>query len=181
MDDVGGKLRRLRESRGLSQRQLAKRTGVSNGTISLIENDETDPTVGLLKKILTGLSVSVSEFFSRDFIPVNPFFFAKEDLTEIGSGLVSYREVASTLKRRKLQILHERYRPGADTGVAKITHRGEEGGLVLEGELEVQVGDHTRILGPGDAYQFASTSPHRFRNVGDSDCVLVTACTPPTF
>lgn len=181
MDDIGGKLRRLREARGLSQRELAKRAGVSNGAISLIESGGNDPTVGMLKKILTALSVSVSEFFSRDYVAVSPFFFARNELVEIGSGLVSYREVASTLKRRKLQILHERYQPGADTGPLKITHRGEEGGLVIEGRLEVQVGDHTRVLGPGDAYQFASASPHRFRNAGDCDCVLVTACTPPSF
>ncbi|MFQ5563996.1 MAG: cupin domain-containing protein [Parvularculaceae bacterium] len=181
MNDLGGKLRRLREAHGLSQRELAKRVGVSNGAISQIENGGTDPTVGLLKKILGGLSVSVSEFFTRDFAAVSPFFFSKNELVEIGAGLVSYREVASSLKRRKLQILHERYKPGADTGPSKLSHRGEEGGLVLEGRLEVQVGDHSRVLGPGDAYQFQSVNPHRFRNAGDVDCVLVTACTPPTF
>ena len=48
-------------------------------------------------------------------------------------------------------------------------------------ELRKTVGDAVRVLGPGDAYYFESTTPHRFRNVGDGEAVLVSANTPPTF
>jgi mannose-6-phosphate isomerase-like protein (cupin superfamily) len=46
--------------------------------------------------------------------------------------------------------------------------------------LEVTVGDQTRVLRSGDAYQFDSRVPHRFHNPGREPCVLVSACTPPT-
>ena len=181
MTDVGSALRRLRQSRGLSQRVLAKKAGVSNGTISLIEKGETDPSVGLLKKILEGLSVSIAEFFSSDFEPQARFFFASDQLAEIGSGPISYRQIIPDITGRELQIIHERYDPGADTGPSMISHEGEEGGIVIEGYLEIQVGDQKSVLGPGDAYQFPSTLPHRFRNTGSKACVLVSACTPPSF
>ena len=88
---------------------------------------------------------------------------------------------AATRHRRALQILHEQYQPGADTGQNMLRHSSEEGGVVLRGRLEVTVGDQRRVLGPGDAYYFNSRLPHRFRTVGEEVCEVVSACTPPSF
>jgi mannose-6-phosphate isomerase-like protein (cupin superfamily) len=52
---------------------------------------------------------------------------------------------------------------------------------VLEGRLELTVGEQSHLLGPGDACLFNSRLPHRFRNVGPGDLVMVSACTPPSF
>ena len=54
--DIGGRLRHLRMLHGLSQRELAKRAGVTNSTISLIESNGTNPSVGALKRILDGIA-----------------------------------------------------------------------------------------------------------------------------
>ncbi len=78
-------------------------------------------------------------------------------------------------------MLHERYRPGADTGKESYAHEGEEAGIVISGSIEITVGAETRTLHPGDAYLFESRLPHRFRNTGDEDCIIVSACTPPSF
>ncbi|HSK40085.1 MAG TPA: cupin domain-containing protein, partial [Arenibaculum sp.] len=78
-------------------------------------------------------------------------------------------------------ILHEHYRPGADTGQTMLRHAAEEGGIVIRGQLEVTVGDQRHVLGPGDAYYFDSRMAHRFRNVGDEVCEVVSVCTPPSF
>jgi mannose-6-phosphate isomerase-like protein (cupin superfamily) len=77
--------------------------------------------------------------------------------------------------------LSERYAVGADTGKIPLQHKGEEGGIITRGRLEVTVGSSTTILGPGEAYFFDSEEPHRFRNVGLEPCELVSACTPPSF
>ena len=69
--DVGARLRALREKHGLSQRELAKRAGVSNAIISLIEQNRTSPSVGSLKKVLDGLPVSLAEFFAME-LPAPP-------------------------------------------------------------------------------------------------------------
>ena len=64
MENIGLRLKTLRTSRGLSQRKLAAASGVSNATISLIEHGRTDPSTGLLKRILESLDVSFAEFFA---------------------------------------------------------------------------------------------------------------------
>ena len=47
--------------------------------------------------------------------------------------------------------------------------------------MELTVDGRRQVLGPGDAFHFRSDLPHRWRNVGRTKAVLVTACTPPTF
>jgi mannose-6-phosphate isomerase-like protein (cupin superfamily) len=90
-------------------------------------------------------------------------------------------QVGDSLFGRALQILHEHYGPGGDTGRVPLVHDGEEGGIVISGRLEVTVDGERRILGPGDAYYFESRRPHRFRCIGNKPCEVISACTPPTF
>jgi transcriptional regulator with XRE-family HTH domain len=181
MDNIGLRLKTLRSRHGLSQRRLAAMSGVSNATISLIEHGRTDPSLGLLRRVLDAMGVSFAEFFASQNAADEKFFYAIDELSEIGSGLISYRQVGGDLIDSKLQILHERYRPGADTGQSMLSHEAEEGGIILEGRLEVTVGSEVRTLSAGDAYRFNSRLPHRFRNTGSEDCVVVSACTPPSF
>jgi mannose-6-phosphate isomerase-like protein (cupin superfamily) len=78
-------------------------------------------------------------------------------------------------------ILREVMPPGTDTGESLYAHDGEEGGVVIQGQVEITVGDRVRVLGPGEAYYFESRTPHRFRNVGKEDAILVSANTPASF
>ena len=179
--NVGARLRALREQHGFSQRELAKRAGLSNAIISLIEQNRSSPSVGSLKKVLDGLPVSLAEFFGGDALPRPQIFFGADELVELAGGKISYRQVGRDQTERGVQILHERYAPGADTGEAMLRHDSEEGGVIIRGHLEVTVADQRRVLGPGEAYYFDSRVPHRFRNAGDSECEVVSACTPPSF
>ena len=61
-----------------------------------------------------------------------------------------------------------------------LQHDGQEGGLVIRGEVEVTVGSNIQVLRAGDAYYFDSREPHRFRNVGREEAQIVSASTPPT-
>ena len=179
--EVGKRLRGLRLAYGLSQRELARRAGVPNGTISMIEQGQVSPSVASLKKVAAGLCLSLAEFFTIDVEANSPVFFAADQLEDLGSDDVSLRLVGRLHKGKKLQVLHECYQPGSDTGSEMLSHMGEEAGLVVRGSIEVTVGARVRTLGPGDAYQFDSRLPHRFRNQGDEPCEIVSACTPPTF
>ncbi len=178
---LGQRLRELRQRSRQSQRQLARRTGVANASISQIEAGKLNPTVSMLKKVLDGIPVSLSEFFSDASETADRIFFRAGELTEIADGGVSYRQVGGNLRERAIQLLKERYEPGAGTGRHAISHDGEECGLILSGRLRVTVGDQEQLLGAGDAYYFRSKQPHAFHNPGSDACELISACTPPTF
>ncbi len=179
--DVGARLRSVRTTFGLSQRELARRAGVTNGLISLIEQNRVSPSVSSLRKVLDGVPMSLAEFFTLDLSAAPQAFFSAADLVELGDADVSVRLVAAQRPGRQLTLLHECYAAGAATGEEMLAHRGEEGGVVIRGRIELTVGGVTRVLGPGEAYYFASQLPHRFRNVGRDPCEIISACTPPTF
>lgn len=179
--DVGIRLRFIRMQKGISQRELARRAGVTNATVSLIESNRMNPSVGALKRVLDGIPIGLSEFFALSPAQTDKWFWRADEMVEIGRGPISFLQIGGNLIERKLQILKEHYEPGADTGRIMLSHKGEEGGIIIRGRLEVTVDKQCRALSAGEAYFFDSRLPHRFRNVGDSPCELVSACTPPTF
>ena len=179
--EIGRRLREIRTQKALSQRQLARQSGVANATISQIEAGKLNPTVSMLKKVLEGIPINLSEFFADDFDTDEQVFYRADELTEIAEGNVSYRQVGSNLRAKAIQFLKERYEPGATTGKHSISHEGEECGLILSGRLQVTVGDQTTVLRAGDAYYFHSNQPHAFNNPGSEPCELISACTPPSF
>jgi len=178
--EVGKQLRAVRTAFGFSQRELAKRAGVTNGMVSLIEQDRVSPSVGSLQKILSVFPMTMAEFFTRDKEGQENVVFRADDLPDVGTGDIQYRLVAAARHDRKMSILSEIYEPETDTGEDLLTHAGEEGGVVVEGELEVTVAGKTWLLGPGDSYYFDSRLPHRFRNIGKVVARIVSANTPPT-
>lgn len=187
--DVGARLRKLRISAGISQRGLAEASGVPHGQISMIETNRSSPSVASLRKILGGLGITMSEFFEPDAPARSPeVFFKPQDLRDLTTRLYSARGGTAgriTLlqvgdaRAHNLQILSERYEPGADTGETMLEHVSSEGGVVISGEIEVTVGGKRAVLKAGDAYLFNSSEPHRFRNISDREAVVVSACTPP--
>ncbi len=179
--NLGERLRSLRESYGMSQRALAHRSGVANGLISMIELARTSPSVATLKKILAGFPLTLADFFTNNAASGDRIVFRADELVEIGRDGLSYRQVGLDTHGRAIQILHERYEPGADSGEDMLRHDSEEGGVVIRGQLELTVGSRRFILEVGDAYYFNSRIPHRFRNTGEEVCEIVSSCSPPSF
>ena len=179
--EIGSRLRAIRTKLALSQRQLARQSGVANATISQIEAGKLNPTVSMLKKVLDGIPIGLGEFFGDEFEIRDRVFFRAAELTEIADGGVSFRQVGKNLGNRAIQLIQECYQPGAGTGKHAITHEGEECGIILSGRLEVTVGDESAVLRKGDAYYFNSSQPHQFHNTGNEPCELITACSPPSF
>jgi transcriptional regulator with XRE-family HTH domain len=186
--DVGTRLREIRVAAGLSQRELAARASVPHGLISVIEQNKSSPSVSSLRKILGGVPMTLAEFFKEHRSAPGKIFFKPSDFVELTSHLPARNEEhparidilqVGDAKAANLQLMYQRYEPGADTGATMFQHEAHEGGVVLRGELELTVGDRVGRLKAGDAYLFDSRTPHRYRNVGDETCEVVVACTPP--
>ncbi len=183
--NIGKRLQDIRKSQGLSQRELASRAGLTNGTVSLIEQNKTSPSVASLKSLLDAIPMSIAEFFANiEQEQQEKYFYGADEFTEIapqsGGPAVSLRQLGNALSHT-LQMLDEIYPSGADTGPELLTHTGEEAGIVTEGEIEITVADQVKVLRAGEGYIFDSRLPHRFRNVSGATCRIISACTPPTF
>lgn len=182
---IGNRLQEIRKARGLSQRELASRAGLTNGTISLIEQNKTSPSVASLKSLLDAIPMSLAEFFATIEDADEPkIFYAADEFIEVapqaGGAGVSLRQLGNA-STHTIQLLDEIYPPQSDTGPEFLSHEGEEAGIVVSGQIEVTVGDQVRVLRAGDGYLFDSRKPHRFRNTHEDTCRIVSSCTPPTF
>jgi transcriptional regulator with XRE-family HTH domain len=181
--DVGVRLQSIRKLKGLSQRELAKRAGVTNSTISMIEKNSVSPSISSLKKVLSGIPMSLVEFFSLDMEQENQVqvVYRASELTDICSGAITMKLIGKAHPSRAISFLDETYPAGTDTGDEMYAHEGEEAGMLVEGKLELTVGNEVFILEPGDSYYFDSTKPHRFRNPFDQPARLISATTPANF
>ena len=181
--DVGVRLQSIRKLKGLSQRELAKRAGVTNSTISMIEKNSVSPSISSLKKVLAGIPMSLVEFFSLDVEPDNQaqVVYRAAELTDICSGAITMKLVGKAHPSRAISFLDETYPSGTDTGDEMYAHDGEEAGMLVSGKLELTVGSEVFILEPGDSYYFESSKPHRFRNPFEHPARLISATTPANF
>jgi len=73
----------------------------------------------------------------------------------------------TTLAESGAEFLEINYAPGAASGAHMSHHEGREFGLILEGELVIELGFESYTLRAGDSIIFESTTPHRMTNKGD--------------
>ncbi|MCJ7626154.1 MAG: cupin domain-containing protein [Anaerolineaceae bacterium] len=190
---LGMRIRQRRSELRLRLFELAEMCDISVSFLSQIERDQANPSISTLHDIAIALGVTVASFFASlaDELPQLSSELKKEPAAHVvranarktllypGSGIRN--ELLSPDLNRDIQMMRVIIPPGADTGDEPLVHEGEECGLVLQGTVEIWVEEELYILGPGDTIYQKSTIPHRSRNIGDIDVIIVVAITPPSF
>jgi transcriptional regulator with XRE-family HTH domain len=174
---IGQRIKKRRIELGLRGIELAKKSGFSPGFISQIERDLVNPSVSTLKGIGNALNVPIGIFFEEAS--------SKEETNEfpVNKSPVVHENQRKTLSPNNGVIFYllNPDEPGATTGEELYSHPGEECGLILEGELEVQLEDKKYLLKKGDSITFKCTIPHRKTNTGKSKSISIWANAPPWF
>ncbi len=178
---LGANLKALRMIKGLKLRDLSGRVGCSESLISKIENGVALPSVTVLHKIVSALNVSMAALFAdenadRGIVArggKRPAF----SIDKAGSQLE--RLIPAEGRHLLEGNLHILAPGGGSEGL--LSHDGEEVGFVVEGELELTVGDRTYLLAAGDSFTFRSEIPHSYRNPAKKHARIVWVSTPPTF
>ena len=178
---VGARLKAVREQAGLSQRELARRAGVTNVTISLIEQESHAPSLASLHRILTAIPISMAEFFALPVSKQDVLFYNYDDLAVVMRGGADLRVLGAERRDKKLQLFFERYAPGASTGEEAIVHAGETAAVVVQGSVELEVSGQRRRINSGGGFQLLGKQPYRLTNVGRQTAIVVCACTPSFF
>ena len=149
---VGTRLRELRERVGISQRELARRSGQSPASVSAIELNKVSPSIETLKNLLDALDETLANFFSVGTEASAQPFFGPENMVEMRLGPIHYQQVGQSFMRDGVQIVRTRAHPGSDTG--KVSHQARDGeiGFVLKGRIEVTINGSSRVLAAGQGY-----------------------------
>lgn len=180
--DVGKRLREVRKSANLSQRELAKRAGVTNSTISMIEADNVSPSVTSLKKVLDGIPITLIDFFAvEEDVSTKQVHYKPADYQETSLNDIKMKLIGKNFPKRSMSFMIEIYPPGASTGAEMYSHPGEEAGIVLKGKIQLIVGDKVHDIAAGESYYIDTTRPHRFLNPYDEVCEFISCATPADF
>jgi len=181
LDRIGEHLREERTKKGLSQRELARRLGLSASLISQLESGMSKPSVGTLYAIVTELDVSLDQVIRREGLAEErtsgdtdlgaeetPLLHPGErEAIDLASG-VRWEELTAETEPG-IDFLHATYQVGGAStpDESLMRHQGREYGYVISGTLSIQIAFNDYELGPGDSIGFESTRPHRLYNRGD--------------
>ncbi len=177
---IGDRIREERSKASISQRELARRLGLSPSMISQIESGQTLPSVATLWSIVTELDLSLDTVM-RGGEATAPQVESSEQSEPDGPVVRSDQRRSVRLETG---VMWEELSPGDELGVdfvraiyevggssttdeSLMRHSGREYGYVLEGTLGIQIGFQEFEMGPGDSIAFDSTTPHRLFNTGD--------------
>jgi transcriptional regulator with XRE-family HTH domain len=170
-ESLGDRIKRVREMRGLTARDLSSRTGIDVDTLGRIESGKVIPALGQLVRLGKALDRKMGYFISpgvdqpmtvvrrHERRPVSRYGETKSMLYGY-----AYECLAPEKANRLMEPFIVTLVP-TDTEEFS-THAGQEFLYVLEGEMKVQVGDRVEFLKSGDAVYYDSNQPHFVKCVG---------------
>ncbi len=190
---VGERIRLARESLGMSVRELSRRVDVSASHVSQVERGLASFSVRALYTVVSELGISMDSLFEDSAADSDEPAFPDDDAVVARSRDTSLEEAGIVLRHADRPTISlssgprwERLTakpesnaefidviyapaPGAEPPADFVRHDGREYGVIIRGELNVQVGFGTAVLGVGDSISFDSSIPHRFWNSSDDE------------
>jgi transcriptional regulator with XRE-family HTH domain len=176
--NLGARVRELRKAHGWTLEQAAAHAGLARSTLSKIENGQMSPTYEALKKLATGLAISVPQLFTP---AARPQANGRMALTRAGTGqpqaTVTYEHevLASGLTRKQMLPYRARIRA---RDIAEfdgwVRHEGEEFLYVLTGAIRL----YTEFYEPadmrrGDSAYYDATMGHNVISLSDEDATIL--------
>jgi transcriptional regulator with XRE-family HTH domain len=162
---IGARVRRLRDERGLTLDALAARSGVSRAMLSRIERGESSPTAQLLAKVCGGLGVTMPMLFAPEASRAEPLsrHTAQPVWRDPGSGYLR-RTVSPPGTGSAAEITEVVFPPGATVAFEAQQADADQQVWVLDGKLDLTVGDDLYQLESGDCLHMRFGRPIVFHN-----------------
>jgi transcriptional regulator with XRE-family HTH domain len=164
---VGQRIKNLRELKGLSITDVSQRTGLPEEILERIEADAVAPPLGTLTKLARALEMKMGYLLASG--ESKPFVITRKDGRKPVSRHASrqqsrygysYLSLAPGMPDRNMEPFLVTLAPTGEEMPGSV-HEGEEFLYVLDGEMEVVIGEHREVLYPGDAIYYHSTIPHQ--------------------
>jgi transcriptional regulator with XRE-family HTH domain len=158
---VGPRLRALRQRRDMTLAQLSAATGISTSTLSRLESGDRRPTLELLLPLARVHGVPLDELVGAP--PTGDPRIHPRPITRHGLTVLPL-----TRRPGGIQAFKMVYPPHTPSGEPELkVHEGYDWVYVLSGALRLVLGEHDLVLGPGEAAEFDTRTPHWMGNPAD--------------
>jgi transcriptional regulator with XRE-family HTH domain len=175
--NLGKKLRRMRQARGLTAVELAQRARVTSGFISQLEYSQTVPSLQTLERIAAVLGVALTYFFLEESLEPQVVRQRERQTIHLGHD-GSCLSLLSPRSSRHLELALLELPPGAVSWSTARSHAGQQCHLVVQGTVRADYGDKTYRLEEGDSILWEGTLPYRLENMGTNEARLLIATAP---
>jgi transcriptional regulator with XRE-family HTH domain len=157
---VGPRLRALRRQREITLADLSAATGISVSTLSRLESGARRPTLELLLPLARTYGVTLDDLVGAP--PTGDPRIHLRPVTRHGMTMLPLTRRPGGIQAYKLVIPADSHRREPDPQ----THEGYEWLYVLNGRLQLILGEHDLVLAPGEAAEFDTRVPHWFGTGG---------------
>lgn len=168
-DKLGSRVRTYREKLGITQEELAERTGTDINLLKDIEDGKTSPAVGVLIKLSRALGQRLGTFTDDLFVRDPLITRARERTEDVSSHRASsdyhYFPLGKGKTDRHMEPLYVEIVPSS--GETESSHEGEEFIMVLSGRIELTYGREKYVLEAGDSTYYNSLIPHKLSALDD--------------
>ena len=170
--NVGERVKRVRKDRDLTLQDISQRTDLDVAFLEQIENGSVAPPLGTVIKLAKALDLKMGYFISGD--EDRPYTIVRKNDGKVVSRYSSkkgkyygygYESLAPHKKDRHMEPFLVSLEP-SESDEERSTHDGQEFIYVLEGAMEVRLGEEVYVLEPGDSIYYDSTVPHLVKNHG---------------
>ncbi|WP_424971629.1 helix-turn-helix domain-containing protein [Dinoroseobacter sp. S76] len=180
---IGEDIRALRKSRNWTLQALCSEVGRSVGWLSQVERGKTDPSIQDLSALAAQFEVPIS------------FFFRSASQSEAERGLIVRGASAepigseeSGLRERLLspnlngnfEMIHSTFSAHSESETQVSTRGREDGGVVIDGQIDLELNGAWFTLATGDSFQF-SDDVYRWRNPNDAPATVIWIVSPPVY
>ena len=173
--EIAHRVHELRLISGLTVAGMASRTGMSEAEYEACERGERNLSIAFLYHCALNFGVDMSDILEGKSPKLRSYALTRRgqgQRIEEAHHMVGYNLASGFRNRIALPLYMDLgYQEGAeDEKIELVTHEGQECDIVISGQMKIQIGDHTEILGPGDCIYYDSGTPHGMIAVGGENC-----------
>ncbi|MBP3651789.1 MAG: AMP-binding protein, partial [Clostridia bacterium] len=177
IQEMAHRIRELREIEGYTIAEMAAKTDVTPEEYLDCESGRSDLAFAFIYRCALVFGVDVTDIIQGSSPKLQSFTVTRKgegQRIEEAHGMVYYNMAASFRNRIAEPLYVEvTYNREAEFGDIELTtHEGQECDIVIEGQLKVQVGEHSVVLNPGDSIYYDSKAPHGMVAVGGKNCLF---------
>ncbi|MCR5593908.1 MAG: cupin domain-containing protein [Saccharofermentans sp.] len=178
--EIGEKIKFLRQQNHLTQEELGDRCELSKGFISMLERDQTSPSIATLKDILEALGTNLADFF--DDTEQEKVVFGGDDYAVKEDRELQYETcwLIPNAQKNEMEPILVTIAPGGRT-YPDNPHEGEEIGYVLSGSIVIHIGKSAYKARKGQSFLIKPDKPHFIANEGDKEAKILWISSPPSF
>ncbi len=182
MEEIARKIKAYRLANRMTLKQLANEAGCTDAYLSQLERGLANPSITILKKVASALRMKVVDFFVEPEIAENDVVMRERERVNINfkEGEAKIQMLVRNIRDKRMQPFYTTIEPGGGSK-GSYSHIGEEFGIVLQGQLEINLNGAPYRLRKNESFYFSSQTPHSWGNPCKKRTVVIWVVSPPTW